>query len=109
VLPLLEKIKNSFTNIMVVFGRTAFFYYILHIYLIHLLAAIAFFARGHSFEDASRVGNQFPFMFVAPGEGYGLGVVYLVWLAVVAILYPICRRYDTYKQSHKDNTLLSYL
>jgi uncharacterized membrane protein len=109
ILPSLEKIKNNFSKIMVVFGRTAFFYYILHIYLIHLLAAIAFFIRGHSFEDASRVGKQFPFMFVAPAEGYGLAVVYLVWLAVVAVLFPLCRRYDAYKQSHKDNTLLSYL
>jgi len=41
-----EKNKNGFTNIMVVFGPTAFFYYILHLYLIHLLAAILFFIKG---------------------------------------------------------------
>ncbi|HEY6062778.1 MAG TPA: heparan-alpha-glucosaminide N-acetyltransferase domain-containing protein, partial [Chitinophagaceae bacterium] len=34
-----EKIKNRFTHVMVVYGRTAFFYYIIHIYLVHLLAA----------------------------------------------------------------------
>lgn len=104
-----EKVKNRFTDIMIVFGRTAFFYYILHIYLIHLLAAIFFFARGHSFADAKNVGTQFPFMYVAPGEGYGLAIVYLVWLAVVVMLYPLCKKYDRYKTSHKEKWWLSYL
>jgi hypothetical protein len=29
--------------------------------------------------------------------GVGLPVVYLVWLSVVAALYPVCRRYATHK------------
>jgi uncharacterized membrane protein len=109
LLSFLEKIKNVFTGIVVVFGRTAFFYYIIHIYLIHLLAAICFFARGHSFQDAANVGQQFPFLFVAPGEGYDLGVVYLVWIAVMTALYPLCKWYDKYKTSHKEKWWLSYL
>ncbi|MEO5946255.1 MAG: heparan-alpha-glucosaminide N-acetyltransferase domain-containing protein [Chitinophagaceae bacterium] len=109
LLAYMEKIKNSFTNAMVVFGRTAFFYYILHIYLIHLVAAICFFARGHTMEDAKNVGEKFPFLFVAPGEGYNLWVVYGVWLAVVIALYPLCKRYDKYKTNHKEKWWLSYL
>ncbi len=109
LLAFIEKIKNGFTNTMVVFGRTAFFYYIIHIYLIHLIAAICFFARGHSFGDAANVGQNFPFLFIAPGEGYGLALVYLVWAAVVIALYPVCKWYDTYKTSHKEKWWLSYL
>lgn len=104
-----EGIRNRFTDSLVVFGRTAFFYYILHIYVIHIAAAICFFARGHSFADAAHVGEQFPFMFVAPGEGYGLGVVYLVWMLVVIGLYPLCKRYDRYKTAHPEKWWLSYL
>ena len=103
-----ETIKNKFTDAMVVFGRTAFFYYILHIYIIHIAAAVCFFARGHSFADAANVGQQFPFMFVAPGEGYGLPIVYLVWILVVIGLYPLCKRYDQYKTLHKEKWWLSY-
>jgi uncharacterized membrane protein len=109
LLAFIEKVKNRFTDWMAIFGRTAFFYYILHIYLIHVLAAICFFARGHSFADAANVGKQFPFMFVAPGEGYGLPIVYGVWLVVVVMLYPLCKRYDRYKQLHKEKWWLSYL
>ena len=109
LLAFIEKIKNGFTNFMLVFGRTAFFYYILHIYLVHLLAAICFFARGHSFADVTHVGSQFPFFFVAPGEGYNLWVVYVVWILVVILLYPLCKWYDRYKTSHKEKWWLSYL
>ncbi len=109
LLALVEKIKNRFTNVMVVYGRTAFFYYIIHIYLVHLLAAICFFARGHSFRDAANVGKKFPFLFVAPGEGYNLWVVYGVWALVVIALYPLCKWYDKYKTGHKEKWWLSYL
>lgn len=105
-----EKIKNRFSNALAVFGRTALFYYILHIYVIHIAAAICFFARGHSFADAANVGEHFPFMFVAPGEGYGLAIVYLVWAVVVTGLYPLCNLYDRYKTTHhKEKWWLSYL
>jgi len=109
VLAWIENIQNRFTNIMRTYGRVAFFYYILHIYLIHLLSAIAFLSRGHSFSDATNTGNIFPFYFVAPGEGYSLGIVYAVWLAVVISLYPLCRWYDRYKTAHKEKWWLSYL
>lgn len=105
----LENLDNRFTATMVIFGRTAFAYYILHIMLIHLVATVLFFARGHSFADAAEVGKNFPFLFVAPGEGYGLGMVYLVWIGVVVALYPFCRWYNAYKSQHRDKWWLSYL
>lgn len=104
-----EKIKNRFSNFMIVFGRTAFFYYILHLYLIHFLAAISFFVKGHSFQDVMTVGEKYPFLFVVPGEGYGLGVVYFIWALVIVMLYPVCRWYDRYKTEHKKKWWLSYL
>ncbi len=105
----IEKIQNRFTNIMVIYGRVPFFYYILHIYLVHLLAVVAFFARGHSAEEIAKTGTKFPFYFVIPGEGYGLVVVYLIWMAVVVALYPLCSWYNNYKTSHKEKWWLSYL
>jgi uncharacterized membrane protein len=109
VLSLIENIKNRFTDMMMVFGRTAFFYYICHLYLIHLIAVICFFSRGHSFAEAGNIGAQFPFMFVVPGEGFNLWGVYAVWLIVIVILYPVCKWYDQYKLNNKNKLWLSYL
>lgn len=110
VLPFLEKVQNGFSNIMKTFGRVAFFYYIAHLYLIHILATVAFFVRGHTLEDASAsIQSQFPFFFIIPGEGFGLLGVYGVWILVVLILYPLCKWYDQYKTKHTEKKWLSYL
>jgi hypothetical protein len=104
-----ENIQNRFTGIMRIFGRTAFFYYLLHIIFVHIATAILFFSRGHSMHDAVGSMQTVPFLFVIPGEGYGLGVVYGVWLAVVLALYPLCKWYDSYKTNHREKWWLSYL
>jgi hypothetical protein len=94
---------------MLVFGRTAFFYYIIHLYLIHLLSTISFFIKGHTVKEAMESVQKLPFLFVLPGLGWGLAVVYAVWLAVIIALYPLCKWYDKYKISHKEKWWLSYL
>lgn len=105
-----EKISNQFTRIMIVFGRTAFFYYIIHLYLIHLLAAISFFIKAeHTLQDALDSQKNLPFLFVFPGEGAGLAIVYAIWAAVIIMLYPLCKWYDRYKTAHKEKWWLSYL
>ena len=109
LLAFLETLKNRFTTIVAVFGRTAFFYYILHIYFINVIAAICFFAKGHTMQQAIKSAPDLPFMFVLPGEGFSLTGVYLVWAVVIIILYPLCKSYDRYKSRHKEKWWLSYL
>ena len=43
------------------------------------------------------------------GFGYSLLVVYLVWIGVIISLYPCCKWFDIYKQTHKEKWWLSYL
>lgn len=107
----IEKIQNGFTNTIRIYGRTAFFYYLIHFYLIHLLSALCFFGRGHSVQDAINIAtsNSLPFLFIKPGEGYNLAIVYLIWIVVVVSLYPLCKWYDAYKTKHKEKWWLSYL
>ena len=109
LLAYLESFKNKVTDILRTYGRVAFFYYIVHLYLVHLLSAMAFFSRGHSITDAAKTGEIYPFYFVATGEGYSLGIVCLVWIAVVAILYPLCKWYDNYKINNREKWWLSYV
>lgn len=109
LLGIIEGIKNKFTDILVVFGRTALFFYILHLYFIHALSTIKFFATGHSFSEAWNTGNTFPFLFLIPGEGTGLVMVYVVTSIVVISLYPLCRWYNHYKSNHREKWWLGYL
>lgn len=76
----------------IIFGRVPMFYYLLHITLIHLLAIVVCYARYgqvHWMFESNDLGS-FP-ITAPPGWGYSLPVVYLVWLAVVLTLYPVCR------------------
>ncbi len=98
VLAYLEKIRNRFTSIMNVYGRVPMFYYIIHFYIIHTLLVILFFVTGHGQEDIVTPNN--PFLFRPSDLGFGLPGVYMVWLSVVIVLYPICKRYDRYKSTH---------
>jgi hypothetical protein len=43
------------------------------------------------------------------GYGYSLLTVYVVWIGIVLLLYPICKKYMIYKKVNKDKWWLSYL
>jgi len=40
--------------------------------------------------------------------GYSLGIVYLVWIGILALLFPLCRRFAGVKARRSD-WWLSYL
>jgi uncharacterized membrane protein len=109
LLAYIEKVKNKLTDALMIFGRVAFFYYIVHIYLIHLLTAAFYFYRGHSMDESLTNGSVFPFYFLIPGEGFTLPFIYVIWIVVVLILFPLSKWYDSYKTKHKDKWWLSYL
>ena len=102
-----DKIQNGFTKIVSVYGRVPFFYFLAHLFVIHLFSAVTYFMRGHSLAEGV---NPAAFIkFIEPGEGFQLKYVYLVWLAIVIALYPLCKWYDGYKTNHKEKKWLSYL
>lgn len=92
----LEKVKGKWAEVVMVYGRVPMFYYILHFFLIHMLCVVAFFATGRPLSDAAS-GN---FAFRPNDFGFSLPVVYVIWIGVVAILYPICKWYNQYKSTH---------
>jgi uncharacterized membrane protein len=106
MLALLEKIQNRFTAIMILYGRVPMLYYIAHLYLIHLIGVIVFYAAGFTSKDIITPGS--PFFFRPPGLGFPLPGVYTIWVIVVLALYPLCKWYDRYKSTHK-KWWLSYL
>jgi uncharacterized membrane protein len=104
LLPLLERWKGAMAQRISVFGRVPMFFYLLHLPLIHGTALLA--ARyGQATVDADFVvGANLP-----AGYEPSLLRVYLVWAAVILVLYPVCRWYAGYKSRHKNYWWLSYL
>jgi uncharacterized membrane protein len=92
-----------------VFGKVPMSYYVLHIVLIHLAAVAACLARYGSvhwmFESPSL--DRYP-ITQPPGWPAPLPVVWLVWVSVVVLLYPVCRWFAGVKRRRTD-WWLSYL
>lgn len=105
-LSLLEQAKAGWTNVVSVFGRVPFYYYLWHFFLAHVTLVLFFFASGKGTKDI--VDYNVPFLFRPQHWGYPLWVVYAVWIGLLIILYPICKRYDKYKMNHK-KWWLSYI
>ncbi len=102
-----EKIKGKIVNFFCVFGRVPFFFYIVHIYFIHFLALIV--AEFTGFGWQKMILPAFPTRVEElKGFGFNLAIVYLIWVFVIVLLYPLCKKFDTYKQNHKDKWWLSY-
>jgi uncharacterized membrane protein len=97
-LALTEKWQSKSGDFFITFGRVPFFYYVIHLFLIHVFCVVAFFATGYT--TSQIVTPKFPFFFRPPPFGFNLWVVYGVWIAVVIILYPLCKWYNRYKATH---------
>lgn len=103
-----EKWKGKAVDFISTFGRVPFFYYIIHIYLIHLIAFGLATLTGFSWQKNMVLVTWGIGENPIPGYGFPLWVVYVVWVSVILLLYPICRKFDQYKQGNKDKWWLSY-
>ena len=88
----LRRARGSVAEVLVTFGRVPFLFYVAHLFLVHALAVGAGVLQGFPASAMRTVFKQLPADY-----GFGLPVVYLVWLGVVAELYPVCRRYAALK------------
>jgi len=101
LLAALERAVPAWLKPALVFGRVPFFYYVLHLPLIHALAYVM-----HSFRSGS--GNLTPFTEkMPPGAGVSLFLTYCAWATVVLLLYPACRWFAELKRRRRD-AWLSY-
>jgi uncharacterized membrane protein len=104
-----EKLKGKIVNFFCVFGRVPFFYYIIHIYLIHFIAVFAAEFTGFGWQVMISMPTFITRVEALKGYGFNLISVYLIWILVIILLYPMCKKFDNYKQSHKEKWWLSYL
>jgi hypothetical protein len=103
-----ERMRGAVAGLLETFGRVPFFYYLLHIPLIHVAACVV---------SLMRTGSVDPWLFTnhpmnpgpqPPGYMWSLALLYLVWAISVAALYWPCRWFARARAS-SGNRLLSYL
>jgi uncharacterized membrane protein len=102
LIPLLEGFGGSVARRIILFGRVPFFFYMLHIPLIHALALVV-----------SKIRFRFvsPWLFTnhpmgnpEPPEGYvwSLPLLYLIWGITIVLLYFACRWFAAIKARRND-------
>jgi uncharacterized membrane protein len=98
-----DGLPRGVRDVLITYGRAPFAFYIAHFYLIHALAVALGVLQGFQASQMMTLMLFFP-------KGYGLPLpgVYLVWFAVVAALYPLCRWVSEVKARRAD-WWLSYL
>ena len=102
LIPVLERARGALAQWITVFGRVPFFFYMLHIPLIHAMALVV---------SRMRLGEASPWLFAnhpmgsgpAP-EGYtwSLWLLYAVWAAAIVVLYVACRWFAGFKARRTD-------
>jgi uncharacterized membrane protein len=98
-----ERLHRPIRDALVTFGRAPLAFYIAHLYLIHAAAIVLGIAQGFPAEQFLTHYRYFP-----KGFGVGLAGVYLIWIAIVVILYPLCR-WVTAVKARRHNWWLSYI
>jgi len=102
LIPIAERARGAVARGVTVFGRVPFFYYVLHIPLIHVLALIV---------SKVRLGAVSPWLFTnhpmgnpPPPDGYtwSLALLYVVWAVAIALLYLACRWFADLKARRQD-------
>lgn len=95
----------------IVFGKVALFYYVMHLIVIHLLALVVVVVSGYSWKTMifyGPVASGSPEL-VKENFGFGLVELYLAWMVVILMLYPICDWWKSVKARNKGKWWVSYV
>jgi uncharacterized membrane protein len=102
LIPLLDRARGRVGEWVAVFGRVPFFYYLLHIPLIHALALVV--AKIRTPEATWWLFTNHPMANPPAPDGYmwSLGLLYVIWGIAVVMLYFPSRWYADLKARRQD-------
>jgi uncharacterized membrane protein len=102
-----QRLRGLLARMLLAYGRTPLFTYVLHIYVVHAASLVAAMLAGYpAAYHVNFLGD--PFRLFKAGFGFNLAVVYVVWLAILVALYPASRWFAELKRRRND-WWLSYL
>ena len=92
-----DRLYAPIRNALMTLGRAPLAFYLAHLYVIHAVAMLLGVAQGFAAEQFETHYRFFP-------QGFGVGLlgVYVIWIAVVVALYPLCRWVAAVKARRKD-------
>src|SRR6185369_2305280 len=101
LLATIDRPLPAWTAPITVYGRVPLFYYVLHFFLIHVIAVVVAWP---TFGAAALTHQYMP----SGGLALPLPAVYALWVFVVVALYPACRWFAEVKR-RSDAAWLTYL
>ena len=101
LIPWLERLRGAFAEKVALFGRVPFFFYLLHIPLIHVAALVASFIMYGEVSSWLFANHPMGAPRAPGGYQWSLWTLYLVWVLTIVILYFACRRYAKFKSEGK--------
>lgn len=109
LMPALERLPKAVTGFLLAFGSVPLMAYVAHIFVMHLYAIGVRLIAGADL--AAMTDTMRAFIFES--ERFGtfslpIGLVYVVWAAVILTIYPLCRYWSGVKRRRKD-WWLSYM
>ncbi|MEH2420617.1 MAG: heparan-alpha-glucosaminide N-acetyltransferase domain-containing protein [Nostoc sp.] len=105
LLYLFEKQKWRIFKPLVVFGQVPLFFYIIHLWLIHLTAILLALPK----YGLKAIIMPFIVSSLMPADyGYDLPMIYNIWIIMIILLYPLCSWFRNYKTKYP-NKWLKYL
>ena len=93
-----EKRDSAFTRWLTVYGRVPMFYYVVHIFVAHLIGVLLAHQQGGVWMTIPVMTNP---AGIPPWYGVSLPFVYLAWATVVLLMYYPCKAMGYLKATRK--------
>lgn len=92
---------NVKSSVLIVFGRVPFFFYSIHIFVIHLSAILLATIGDYNWDEMGWATLPADF-------GFNLGSTYVAWFIIVSVLFIPCYFFNNFKRNNPDKKWLSY-
>jgi uncharacterized membrane protein len=110
LLAALERLNGQerLAKALAVIGSVPLFYYVVHLYVIHLLAMLAAEFTGFGWQSMLLQG-WVSYEPQLKGYGFSLGSTYLIWLGIVGLLYPMSLYWSRFKKRNAGKWWVGYV
>lgn len=100
----LEQARPAPLGVLAECGAVPLFFYVVHIYLGHISVVTLGILQGYGADEM--IG---PLWALPMDYGFSLGMIYVFWLILMAVMIPLCRFYGAARHAPDRPRILKYL